>query len=163
MYEQLFTRQEEIFKVIASQKRLEIIQLLTHGELSVNQMVQMLGIPQANVSQHLSQLRQAGIAQTRRDGTTVYYRLTSPKIAEACSLIRQFLISQDGSVDLGMLQSEPGQLYPLVQDVVCGMRMPLSEVSEQAQYNAHPYYFCAGGCKDAFVAHPEDYIKSVES
>ncbi len=158
MYEALFHDQESIFKVIANQKRLEIIQLLTHGELSVNQMVNMLGIPQSNVSQHLGLLRQSGVVETRRDGTTVHYHLSNPKIAQACSLIRQFLIEQDGAPKENPLNQDPDSLYPLVQDVVCGMRMALSESSEKLTVDGEVFYFCAAGCKDKFEQNPAQNI-----
>ena len=158
MYEKLFLHQEEIFKVIANQKRLEIIQLLTHGELPVNEMVSMLGISQSNVSQHLSLLRQSGIVETRKDGTTVYYHLSDPKIAEACSLIRQFLIDEDKLPESAVLEESPESLYPLARDPVCGMRMGVAEASGQARHSGRTYYFCAEGCKNKFIKQPSNYI-----
>jgi ArsR family transcriptional regulator len=47
-----------------------------------------------NVSQHLGLMRDAGVVATRRDGTTVFYRLAYPQIAEACDLVRQVLRAQ---------------------------------------------------------------------
>ena len=54
LYHRLFSLQEDVFKTIASRKRLEIIQLLKIRELSVSEMVEMLGVRQSNLSQHLS-------------------------------------------------------------------------------------------------------------
>lgn len=158
MYEQLFKRQENVFKVIANQKRLEIIQLLTHGELSVSEMVAMLGISQSNVSQHLALLRQSGIVKTRKEGKTIHYSLKDERIAEACSLIRQFLVSESRIEDTDILTQDLELLYPLVQDPVCGMRMGLSEISEQYIYGGSTYFFCAGGCKQKFIKQPSTYI-----
>ncbi len=157
MYEKLFKRQEDIFKVIASQKRLEIIQLLTHGELSVNQMVSMLGIPQSNVSQHLGLLRQAGVLNSRKEGTTVYYALSNKKIAKACSLVRQFLVEHDGAPDSSLLSASPKSLYPLVHDIVCGMRMAASEAPEKVEKKGETFYFCGAGCKQSFMKNPDKY------
>jgi DNA-binding transcriptional ArsR family regulator len=72
MYQKLFKLQEDTLKVVANQKRLEIIQLLNNRELPVNEMVEMLGIRQANLSQHLSLLREAKIVTTRRDGVVIH-------------------------------------------------------------------------------------------
>ncbi|MDY6893584.1 MAG: hypothetical protein SVO26_07740, partial [Chloroflexota bacterium] len=47
-----------------------------------------------NVSQHLAILRERGVVSTRHQGTTVFYRLTSPKIGEACDLVRGVLEDQ---------------------------------------------------------------------
>ena len=46
----------------------------------------------ANLSQHLSVLRQKGIVLTRREGTNIYYRIAYPKITEACSVMRGVLV-----------------------------------------------------------------------
>lgn len=159
MYGKLFEQQEEVFKVLSNTKRLEIIQLLTHGEMSVSEMVAMLGIPQANVSQHLGLLRQVDVVATRKNGTTTYYSLKDPKIAEACNLIRQFLISQDKLADDSLLNAELSDVYPLATDPVCGMRMSLTEASEKVTFKDSTYLFCAGGCKDTFSASPNKFIK----
>lgn len=163
MYEKLFHYQEEVFKVIANQKRLEIIQLLTHGELSVSEMVEMLGISQSNVSQHLSLLRRSQIVRARKDGKTIYYCLKDSRIAEACSLIRQFLIEENRVEDAKILDEGVESLYPLIQDPVCGMRMALSEASDHHQFEGRRYYFCAQGCKSKFKAHPLEFVEHVES
>jgi len=55
-------------------------------------MVKAMGIAKANLSQHLSSMRQKGILIARREGTTVYYRLASPKITEACAAMREVLM-----------------------------------------------------------------------
>ena len=51
-----------------------------------------MGIAKANLSQHLSSMRQKGILVARREGTAVYYRLASPKITEACATMREVLM-----------------------------------------------------------------------
>ena len=84
--------QAEICQTLANPKRLQILGLLKRGELSVGEMVKAMGIAKANLSQHLSVMRQKGILVTRRDGTTIYYRLARPKITEACAIMREVLM-----------------------------------------------------------------------
>ncbi len=81
----------DICQTLANPKRLQIINLLKDGELSVGAMVRALGVAKANLSQHLAVMRQKGILATRREGTTVYYRLAVPRIMEACKIMRQVL------------------------------------------------------------------------
>ncbi len=152
MYENLFRRQEDVFKVIANQKRLEIIQLLSKRELNVSEMVEMLGIRQANLSQHLAVLRSYRVVSSRRQGLRIYYRLSDSRIAEACALIRQFL-KQDAPV------KQLKKLYPIVQDPVCGMRLSRREVFDTVRYKGENYFFCASGCRDKFVSRPAAYLK----
>jgi DNA-binding transcriptional ArsR family regulator len=91
---QLFKLQAEICKTLADSKRLMILHELRDGEMSVSQLVSNLGLPQANVSQHLAILRERGIVNWRREGTSVYYGLANPKIAQACDLVREVLADQ---------------------------------------------------------------------
>jgi ArsR family transcriptional regulator len=77
---------------LANPKRLEIIDRLRVGELSVTELVEALEISQANLSQHLSVMRQKGIVTTRREGLKVFYRLSNSKITQACDLMRQVLL-----------------------------------------------------------------------
>lgn len=160
MYQKLFALQEEVFKVIANQKRLEIIQLVDARELTVTEMVEMLGIPQANLSQHLALLRQAGVVQTRRAGVKVFYSLSDPRIGEAISLVRSFLAAQhrfDPAISKVLSRK---QLYPLVKDPVCGMRLSHSDAGDSSSYQGQTYYFCASGCRAKFEKSPERYIKA---
>ena len=90
----LLRLQAEICKTLADSKRLMILHELRGGEKAVGQLVVELGLPQANVSQHLAILRERGIVTARREGTNVYYSLASPKIAEACDLVREVLVDQ---------------------------------------------------------------------
>jgi len=91
---QLFKHQAGICKTLADHKRLMILHELRDGEASVGQLVSSLGLPQSNVSQHLAILRERGIVTTRREGTTIYYKLANPKIGEACDLVREVLADQ---------------------------------------------------------------------
>ena len=89
----VFELQADICQTLANPKRLQIVGLLKHGEVSVGEMVKVMGIPKANVSQHLSIMRQKGLIISRREGTSIYYKLASPKITEACSIMRDVLLS----------------------------------------------------------------------
>ena len=91
---QAFRLQAEICKTLADPKRLMILHELRDREMSVGQLVASLGFSQANVSQHLAILRERRLVVTRREGTTVYYNLASPKIGEACDLVHGVLADQ---------------------------------------------------------------------
>ena len=164
MYSKLFSLQEDVFKVIANHKRLELIQLLKNRELTVSEMVEMLGIRQANLSQHLSLLRLHNVVTSRKDGLNVHYKLTDERIAEATLLIREFLISQnklDPATAL-KINTDEAELYPIVVDPVCQMRISVSEAGSVAEYDSQAIYFCAVGCRDKFVAQPERYILMIQ-
>ena len=69
---------EQIFKGLSDQTRLRILNLLIHGELCVCDIQFVLDSSQANVSRHLSYLKNCGLVLDRRDGARIYYRLAQP-------------------------------------------------------------------------------------
>jgi ArsR family transcriptional regulator, virulence genes transcriptional regulator len=88
----LWEMQADICQTLANPKRLQILNLLKDGELSVSALVEALGMAKPNLSQHLGVMRQKGILATRREGTAIYYRLVSPLIIEACRTMRRVLL-----------------------------------------------------------------------
>jgi DNA-binding transcriptional ArsR family regulator len=90
----LFELQSEVCKTLASPKRLEIINALKDGEKTVGELVDILGVPKANVSQHLAVMRHKGILKSRRDGVNIHYRIANPKVVQACVLMREVLTEQ---------------------------------------------------------------------
>jgi ArsR family transcriptional regulator len=88
----LWEVQADICQTLANPKRLQILNLLKEGELSVGAMVRALGIAKPNLSQHLAVMRQKGILVPRREGTVIYYRLTTPYITDACKVMRQLML-----------------------------------------------------------------------
>jgi ArsR family transcriptional regulator len=89
---QLYRLHAGICHTLAHPKRLEIIDKLRSRESSVSDLVRALEISQGNLSQHLAIMRQRGIVLTRREGLSVFYRLSSPKITKACDLMREVLL-----------------------------------------------------------------------
>jgi ArsR family transcriptional regulator len=64
----------DLFRALADEVRLRVVYALQAAELSVAELVEVLGLPQSTVSRHLKPLRDAGLVETRREGTSVYYR-----------------------------------------------------------------------------------------
>jgi ArsR family transcriptional regulator len=81
----------QILKTLAHPKRLMILDFLHPGERSVGEIVEGLGLPQSNVSQHLAALRAQEIVTSRREGNTAFYSLADPKVVQACDLFHEFL------------------------------------------------------------------------
>ncbi|MEW6115796.1 MAG: metalloregulator ArsR/SmtB family transcription factor [Nitrospirota bacterium] len=87
----IYELQAEVCKVLSSPKRIEIINALKEGEKTVTELVDILGTPKANVSQHLAVMRLKGILKSRRDGVNIYYKIANPKVIDACALMREVL------------------------------------------------------------------------
>ena len=90
----IYELQAEISKTIAHPLRLAILHCLKDDEKTVNELTQIFGASQSNVSQHLALLRQRQIVKTRKDGSNIYYRVASPKISQACDMVRGVLLEQ---------------------------------------------------------------------
>lgn len=149
MSTELLAIEEEVFKVIANHKRLEIILLLGNRELNVGQMVEMLGLRQSNLSQHLTLLRQQRLVTVRKNGRESYYRLSDDSIAKSIRIIHDFLRKQH-RIETPI---DSKALFPIVTDPVCGMRFSASQAFDHTtDEDGHTHYFCASGCKKQFVA-----------
>ena len=88
---QFYCMHSELCKTLANDKRQMILGALRDEELSVGQLVDRTGIPQANLSQHLSIMRSHGVVHTRRDGTRVFYSISNPKLIQAFDLITEVM------------------------------------------------------------------------
>jgi DNA-binding transcriptional ArsR family regulator len=75
-------------RALADPKRLCVLESLATGELSVGDLSNRVGCQIPNMSQHLAVLRSAGLVTTRREGSTVFYRLTDERVLEAYRLIQ---------------------------------------------------------------------------
>lgn len=73
----------ELFKILSVDKRIEIVELLKRGPMSVNAITEALGISQSAASQHLRVLKSAGFVRDERRGYWVYYSLDKKRI-ESC-------------------------------------------------------------------------------
>ncbi len=77
-----------IGRALADPKRLCVLEVLSNGERSVGQLSREASCHVPNMSQHLAVLRSAGLVETRRDGNTILYRLSDPRVLEAYRLIQ---------------------------------------------------------------------------
>jgi DNA-binding transcriptional ArsR family regulator len=82
--------------MLANPKRLEILHELREGELTVGQLASVMGLRQANVSQHLALMRRGNIVVERREGNRVLYRIADKRINKACDIMREVLLHQAG-------------------------------------------------------------------
>lgn len=94
MQERMFQMHAEVCKSMANPTRLKIINLLGEGEKSVEELRKRLKLPKANLSQHLSILRQRRIVATRREGLNIYYKCANQKMLKACEILREVLMEQ---------------------------------------------------------------------
>ena len=83
----VFESVAELFSLLSTPIRLKIIGALCNSEKNVSQLLAEIDTTQPNMSQHLSTLYRAGVLGKRRDGTQIYYRLQSERVATLCRAV----------------------------------------------------------------------------
>ena len=95
--DRVFDSVAELFSVLSTPIRLRIISAVCQGEKNVTQLLAEIDTTQPNMSQHLSMLYRSGVLAKRRDGTQMYYRLQSERVATLCRAVcTQVAIELDG-------------------------------------------------------------------
>src|SRR4029453_15494940 len=95
----LFDEFARAAKALASGRRIKLLDVLANGERTVDVLAGEVGLSVANTSQHLQVLRQAGLVTSRRDGTSIHYRLASPEVFELWRALRTLTASRLAEVE----------------------------------------------------------------
>jgi DNA-binding transcriptional ArsR family regulator len=85
--DRVFASVAELFAVLSTPIRLKIISAVCNGEKNVSELLCMIDTTQPNMSQHLSTLYRSGVLSKRREGTQIYYRLQSERVATLCRAV----------------------------------------------------------------------------
>jgi rhodanese-related sulfurtransferase/DNA-binding transcriptional ArsR family regulator len=84
----LFAQFARVGKALSNGNRLEILEFLAQGERSVDELAKIAGLTMGNMSQHLQQLRQAGLVESRKQGLKVFYRLSGDDVIDLLNSLR---------------------------------------------------------------------------
>jgi|SRR5919108_6484257 DNA-binding transcriptional ArsR family regulator len=81
----------KFFKGLGDPTRLRIVEALLERERNVSDLIKLLKIPQANISNHLACLKWCGYITSRKEGTMVYYQITDERVKKIVALARQII------------------------------------------------------------------------
>lgn len=99
----LYQAKAEFFKTLSHPVRIRVLELLAEREHAVSELLPLVGIEAAHLSQQLGVLRRVNLVVARREGSTVFYSLVSPQVAELLTVARRILTevlaSQAGLLD----------------------------------------------------------------
>jgi rhodanese-related sulfurtransferase/predicted transcriptional regulator len=95
----LFDAFGEVAKALGNGRRAELIDVLAQGERHVDELAAEIHQSVANTSFHLRTLATAGLVTTRRDGTRIYYRLASDRVAELWAAVRDVAAAHHEQLD----------------------------------------------------------------
>ncbi len=85
--DELYSRIAERLKALADPTRLKILHAVEDRELCVSDILAEVGGSQANVSKHLSRMRASGVLASRREGTSIFYRVIDPAAFTVCRAV----------------------------------------------------------------------------
>lgn len=94
----LYEQFAAVAKALGNPQRLELIEHLAQGPRSVDALAMKLGLPIANVSQHLQAMRRAGLVKSERDGKFIHYQLADGSVLAAFAAIR--LVAETHSAEV---------------------------------------------------------------
>lgn len=105
----IYRLKAEFFRMLGHPARVRILELLRDGEQSVGALQAELGLDSSGTSQHLTAMRRLGLLDSRRAGTSVFYRVNDPRIFQLLEVAKQVLTGQlEQTRDLlGDLAEEP--------------------------------------------------------
>lgn len=99
--DRVFESAAELFGVLATPVRLKIISAVCQQEKNVTELLALIDTSQPNMSQHLAALYRSGVLSKRREGTQMYYRLKSERVALLCRAVcNQVAIELDSGEDI---------------------------------------------------------------
>jgi len=79
-----------MLRLLANERRLLVLcRLLTRGEMSVGALAEAVQLSQPALSQHLAQMRAAGLVATRREAQTIWYRVADPKVKRLVEVLHE--------------------------------------------------------------------------
>lgn len=85
----LFTQFARVGKALSNGHRLELLEFIAQGERSVEELATVSGLTVANTSQHLQQLRHAGLVRSRKAGLKVFYSISGSDVLELFAVLRR--------------------------------------------------------------------------
>jgi rhodanese-related sulfurtransferase/DNA-binding transcriptional ArsR family regulator len=95
----LFDAFGEVAKALGNGRRAELVDVLAQGERHVDDLAAEIGQSLANTSFHLRVLASAGLVTTRREGTRIYYRLTSARVGDLWAAMRDVAAAHHEQLD----------------------------------------------------------------
>jgi len=90
----IFALNADLFRVLGHPVRVRVLQLLRAGELSVGALQNALDLDSSSTSQHLTALRKQGLVASRKEGTSVFYRIKDPRTLELLELSKVIIMAR---------------------------------------------------------------------
>jgi len=119
---ELFVQFARVGKALSNANRLELLEFIAQGARSVEELAKVSGLNFANASQHLQELRQAGLVTARKEGLRVYYELSGDDVIELLDIVRRVAERRIAEVQklVGTYLSTKDDLEPIAAKELLG-------------------------------------------
>ena len=87
----IYLLKADFFRALGHPARVRILELISDQERAVGELQAELGLDSSGTSQHLAALRRQGLVETRRQGTTIFYKLKDQRVAQLLDVAREIL------------------------------------------------------------------------
>jgi rhodanese-related sulfurtransferase len=114
---ELFEQYARVGKALSAPKRLDLLDLLAQGERTVDALARTAGLGVSTASMHLQTLRQAGLVRTRKEGTSVHYRLAGDDVAGLYADLRDVALTHLADADRALVAYLGGDDVGEAEDV----------------------------------------------
>lgn len=89
----VYRLEAELFRTLGNPARIRLLELLADGERTVGELQEALDLESSSVSHHLTSLRRQGLLDSRKVGTSVFYRISDPRTPALLGIARELLIA----------------------------------------------------------------------
>ena len=114
---ELFEQYARVGKALSAPTRLDLLDLLAQGERTVDALARAAGVGVSTASMHLQTLRAAGLVRTRKEGTSVHYRLSGDDVAGLYANLRDVALAHLADADRAAVAYLGGDAAGQAEDV----------------------------------------------
>lgn len=128
----------DVVKALGNGRRLELLELMAQGEHAVDSLARMSGMGVSTTSAHLQTLKRAGLVTTRRERTTIYYRLAGDDVAELYAAAKRVALRRYPRLRevLGAYMGGPRARGPVIGPAEVDSTMFVIDVRPRGEYDA---------------------------
>ncbi|WP_440313081.1 metalloregulator ArsR/SmtB family transcription factor [Leucobacter chromiireducens] len=128
----------EVTKAIANGRRLELLELMAQGEHSVEDLATLTGMGVTTTSAHLQSLKRAGLVRTRRQRTTIFYRLADDDVAELYTAAKRVALARSSKLRdvVQAYMGEPRAQGPTIDPAAVTSDMFVVDVRPKDEFDA---------------------------
>ncbi|MHB8188774.1 MAG: ArsR/SmtB family transcription factor [Dermatophilaceae bacterium] len=156
---ELFEQYARVGKALSAPKRLDLLDLLAQGERTVDALARAAGVGVSTASMHLQTLRAAGLVRTRKEGTSVHYRLSGDDVAGLYADLRDVALAHLADADRAAVAYLGGDDVGEAEDVPREELMRRARSGQVVVLDVRPHHEYASGHIPGAVSVPVEELE----